>query len=112
MCDFTWEAWEVGDGEEAAGDGGQKGCRPWWEVELTRDCAAEEGGVEMLPLLLGFPLLLASPAELPSVPRIPAGLAKPFWCGGSRGDAVGGGLCFGGEGEGCGGILPITEPGL
>lgn len=28
------EVWEVGDGEQVAGDGGQK---PWWEVELERD---------------------------------------------------------------------------
>lgn len=29
--------WEVGEGEEVAGDGGQKDCKPWWEVELERD---------------------------------------------------------------------------
>lgn len=112
--------WEVGDGEEAAGEGGQKDCRPWWEVELERDCEeGEEEGVMLLftalPLLLmplDLALVLASPCVAPIVPSIPAGLAKPFWWGGSRGEAVGGGRCFGGEGEGCGCILPITELGL
>lgn len=53
------------DGEEAvAGEGGQKDCKPWWEVELGRDCEeGEEEGV-MLPLLLMQPdlaLLLDNP---------------------------------------------------
>ena len=43
-------------------------------------------------------LLLAGPW---GPPRAPVGLEKPFWCGGRRGEAVGGGRCLGG-GEGWG----------
>lgn len=50
--------WEVGDGEEATGEGGQKDCMPGWVLELERD--SEEGEEEgaMMPLLLTLPLLL------------------------------------------------------
>lgn len=49
---------EVGDGEDATGEGGQKDCRPGWGVELERDSedGEEEEGVMML---LTLPLLLA-----------------------------------------------------
>lgn len=52
----------MGDGEEAAGDGGQKDCRTWWEVELDLDCDEEEGGVMLL--LAALPLLLTALALL------------------------------------------------
>lgn len=87
----------MGDGEDAAGEGAQNDCR--WGVELGRDCDEEEEEGVRLPLLL-------------VLDRIPAGLEKPFGCGGSRGEAVGGGRCLGGEGGGWGSILPITEAGL
>lgn len=119
--DFGWEeceVWDEGDGEEATGEGGQNDCRPGWELEVERDWEdGEEEGV-MLPLLL-MPLalapLLASPCGAPRVPDIPKGPAKPFWWGGSRGEAVGGGRCFGGDGEGCEWCFPlptITKLGL
>ncbi len=63
------EVWEVGDGEEDTGEGGQKDCRPGWVVELERDCEeGEEEGVMLLLTALSLPLmppalalLLASP---------------------------------------------------
>lgn len=73
----------MGDGEEATGEGGQKDCRPGWEVELRWD--KEEGEEEgVMPLLTALPLLLimlalalvlASP---PIVASIPTGLTNPF----------------------------------
>lgn len=116
VWDLPWAecaVWEVGEDEEVAGDGGQKDCKPWWEVELERDWGeGEEEAVTLLltalPLLLDLVLLFPSAWLAPIVPSIPTGLAKPFWWGGSRGEAVGGGRCFGGEGEGCGCIFPIT----
>lgn len=50
----------MGDGEEAAGEGGQKDCRTRWEVDL--DCDEEEGGVMLL--LAALPLLLTALALL------------------------------------------------
>lgn len=47
--------------------------------------------------------------------RAAAGPEKPFWCGGRRGEAVGGGRCLGDEGEGWGWSLltpPSITPGL
>ena len=57
----------MGEGEDATGEGGQKDCRPGWEVELERDWEeGEEEGVMLLltalPLMpLALALLLASP---------------------------------------------------
>lgn len=54
------EVWEVCDGEEDAGEGGQKDCRTEWVVEMERDCeeGEEEGGALLLNVL-SFPLTLA-----------------------------------------------------
>lgn len=57
-----WEEWEVGDGEEATGEGGQKDCRAGWGVELERDC--EEGDEEGVMLLLTTLTLLLMPLVL------------------------------------------------
>lgn len=54
----------------------------------------DEAGV-MLPLVV----LLVNAWD-PMEPRTPAALVKGLCCGGSRGEAVGGGRCFGGDGEG------------
>lgn len=75
--------WGVGDGEEAAGEGGQKDCMPWWGVELERGCdeGEEEGGrgpLRALPLLLDLTPLLETAGVVPIVPSIPAGQVKPF----------------------------------
>lgn len=56
--------WEVGDGEEATGEGGQKDCKLWWEVELERGCEeGEEEGVRLL--FTAMPLDLALPLASP-----------------------------------------------
>lgn len=54
----------------------------------------DEAGV-MLPLVV----LLVNAWD-PMEPRTPAALVKALCCGGSRGEAVGGGRCLGGDGEG------------
>lgn len=98
MAWWGWAPWGAGDGEE----GGQKEA-------LGRAGGAGEGGVP--PLLL--PTLaptLASPGAPMAPSAAPAALAKPFWWGGSRGEAVGGGRCLGGDGEGWGCILPPPPP--
>lgn len=78
--------WVAGDGE----DGVQN------EVLGRGECVAE-GGVPPL-LLPTLALTLDSPVDPSDNPD--TGLAKPFWWGGSRGEAVGGGRCLGSDGEG------------
>lgn len=102
------------EGEEATGEGGQKDCSPGWQLERDWE-GEEEGGILLTapPLLLTMPalaLLLPSPPIVPTTPCLPTtpgGEVKPFWWGGRRGEAVGGGRCLGGDGEGCGWSLPI-----
>lgn len=82
---------------------------------MVRGEGVAEGSVPPL-LLPTLALTLESPGAPSDNPDDPVGLAKPFWWGGSRGEAVGGGRCLGGDGEGWACILapplPITALGL
>lgn len=79
-------------GEDTCGEGGQKDGSGWGALE--REVEGDEAAVT-LPLVV----LLASACE-PMELRTPAAPLKARCCGGSRGEAVGGGRCFGGDGEG------------